>query len=107
MLEFKPRNDVESQMSTMRETSPQVSQGSSTEPFLGTQTGSTLVQSPNDSKNRQSEIQRHDLNITVNDNGVDNISPPKTTTPQNEEHLVRDDLTNEIYLPLSSTIVSN
>ena len=31
--------------------------------------------------------------------------PPKITTSQIEERLVRDDFTNELYMPLSSTIV--
>ena len=37
--------------------------------------------------------------------GDDNISPPAITISQIEERLVRDDSTNEIYMPLSSTIV--
>ena len=37
--------------------------------------------------------------------GKDNISPPKITTSQIEERLVRDYITNELYMPLSSTIV--
>ena len=45
------------------------------------------------------------MNKTANDNGDDNISPPKITTSQNEEQLVRDDNTNELYMPLSSTVV--
>ena len=57
MPETKQRNDVESQTSPMKETSPQVA-GSSTEPLLGNQTGSTPVQSLNDSNESQSEIQR-------------------------------------------------
>ena len=40
------------------------------------------------------------MNITANDNGDDKISPPK-----NEKQLVREDITNEHYMPLSSTIV--
>ena len=40
-----------------------------------------------------------------NDNGDDNISPPKITTSEIEQRLVSDDFTNEIYMPLSSTIV--
>ena len=87
----------------MKETSPQVS-GSSTEPVLRNQTGSTPVQSLNDSKKPQSEIQRNEMNITANDNGDDKISPPKVTTSQTEEQLVQDDITNELYMPLSSTI---
>ena len=45
------------------------------------------------------------MNIIANDNGDDNISPPKITNSQIEEQLVRDDITNELYMPLSSTIV--
>ena len=43
--------------------------------------------------------------MTTYDNGDDNISPPEITTSQIEEQLVRDDVTNELYMPLSSTIV--
>ena len=43
--------------------------------------------------------------MTTYDNGYDNISPPEFTTSQIEERLVRDDITNEVYMPLSSTIV--
>ena len=104
MPEFTQRTDVYSQTSPMKETSPQVS-GSSTEPFLESPTGSTLVQSLNDSKDHQLKIQRHEMNITVNDIRDDNFSPPKITTFQIEEQHARDDTTNELYVPLSSTIV--
>ena len=104
MLESKQRSHVESQMSPMKETSSQVSV-SSTEPLLGNQTRSTLVQSHNDSNKRQSEIQQHERNILANDNGDDNIFLAKITTSLIEEQLVRDDITNELYIPLSSTIV--
>ena len=43
--------------------------------------------------------------MTTYGNGDDNICPPKTTTSQIQEQLVRDDITNELYMPLSSTIV--
>ena len=43
--------------------------------------------------------------MTTYDNGDDNISPPVITISQIEERLVRDKDTNEIYMPLSSTIV--
>ena len=102
MHESKHRIDVESQTSPMKETSTQVS-GSSTEPHL--ETGSTPVQSLNDSKKPQSEIERHEMSITANDNVDENISPPNITNSQNEEQLVRSDTTNELYMPLSSTIV--
>ena len=44
--------------------------------------------------------------MTTSDNGDDNFSPPpEITTSQNQEQFVRDDITNELYMPLSSTIV--
>ena len=104
MLEVRQRNDVESQTSPAKETSPQVS-GCSTEPFIEIQIGSTPVQSLNDSNKSQSEIQRHEMNTTANDNGDHNISPPKITKSQIEQQLVSDDTTNELYMPLSSTII--
>ena len=88
----------------MKETSPQVS-GSSTEPLPGNQTGSTPVECPSDSKKQQHEIQRNETDITNHDSGDDNIPPPRITTSQIEELLVRNDITNELYMPLSSTIV--
>ena len=39
------------------------------------------------------------------DSGDDKIPPPKITTSQIDERLLRDDITNELYIPLSSTIV--
>ena len=39
------------------------------------------------------------------DSGDDNISPRAITISQTEERLVRDDSTNELYMPLSSTNV--
>ena len=88
----------------MKETSSQVS-GSSTEPILGNQTGNTPVRSLKVSKKLQYEIQQHAMKITANDNGDDNNSPPKMTHSQVEEQVVGDDITNELYIPLSSTIV--
>ena len=38
-------------------------------------------------------------------NGDDNTFPPKITASQIQEQLVRDDITNELYMPLSSTII--
>ena len=104
MPESKQSNDVESQTSPMKETSSQVS-GSSTQPHLGNQTGSTPVQSLNDSKKPQSKIKRNEMNIIANDNDDDNFFPHKITNSQIEKQLVRDDITNDFYMPLSSTIV--
>ena len=76
MPKFRHINDVESPTLPIKEISPQVF-GSSKEPFLGNQTGSTPVQSLNDSKKRQSEIQRLEMKMTTTDNGDDNLSCPK------------------------------
>ena len=43
--------------------------------------------------------------MTTHDKGVDNISPPKIKTSQIEARLVRVDITSELSMPLSSTIV--
>ena len=102
--ESKQRNDVESETSPTKETSSQVS-GSSAEPHLRNQTGSTTVQSLTESTKLQFKIQRHEMNIIANDYGDGNISAPKITNSQIEEQLVRVDITNEVYMPLSSTIV--
>ena len=100
---FKRKNDVEAQTSPIQETSLQVS-GSGTESLLGNQTRSTPVQCPNDPRKKQHEIKRIEIDMTTRDSGDDNTSPPKITTSQIEEQLVRDDITNEIYMPLSSAI---
>ena len=97
-------NYIESQTSPIGETSSQVS-GSDTELLLGNQTRSIPVQCPNDSNKQQNEIQRNEIGLTTYGNGDDNVSPPEITTSQIQEQLVRDDITNELYMPLSSTIV--
>ena len=104
MPESKQRSDVESQTSPIKETSPQVSV-SSTEPLIGDQTRSALVPSLNDSTKPSSEIQRNEIDMTTCDSGDYNISPPAITISQIEEQLVRDDITNELFMPLTSTIV--
>ena len=99
----KKKNDVEAQTSPIKETSSQVS-GSDTDSLLENQTRSIPVQCPNDSKKHQNEIQQDETDLTYG-NGNDNISPPESTALQTEERLVRDDITNELYMPLCSTIV--
>ena len=104
MPESKQRSDVVSQTSPIKETSPLVSV-SSTEPLLGDQTRNPLVPSLNESKKPSSKVQRYDTDMTACDSGDSNISPPPITIWQIEERLVSDDSTNELYMPLSSTIV--
>ena len=43
--------------------------------------------------------------MTTRDSEDDNISPATKITSQIEEQIVRDDITHELYMPLSSTIV--
>ena len=100
----KQKNNVEAQTSQIKETSSQVS-GSDMESLLENQTRSIPVQCPYDSNNQQNEIQRNEIGFTTHANGDDNIFPPEITTSQIQEQFVRDDITNELYMPLSSTIV--
>ena len=104
MPEPKQRSDVESQTSPFKETSPQVSV-SSPEPLLGSQTRIALVPSLNDSKKPGSGNQTDEIDMTTCDSTDNNIYPPPITISQLEERLVRDDSTNELYMPLSSRIV--
>ena len=106
MPEHKLKVDVESQMSSKRETSPQIS-GSLTEFLLEKQTRSAPAQYLDDFKKQQLEIQRKEIDMTTNESGNHNIPPFKLLTSQNEERLVRVDTTNELYMPLSSTFVLN
>ena len=98
------KNDVEAQTSPIKETSPQKS-GSDTESPLESQTRSIPVQCLDDSNKQPNDIQRNEITLTTYNEGDDNISPPKITTSQIQEQLVRDENTNELYMPLSSTIV--
>ena len=101
---MKQRSDVEAQTRPIQETSPQFS-GFDTEPFLETQTGNTSVQCLNDSQKKQPEIQETKTDMTTSYSGDDNISFPEITTSQIEGKLMRVDTTNEMYMPLSFTIV--
>ena len=98
------KNDVAAQTSPIKETSPQKS-GSDTESPLESQTRSIPVQCLDDSNKQPNEIQRNEISLTTYNEGDDNISPPEITTSQIQEQLVRDENTNELYMPLSSTIV--
>ena len=100
----KQKNAVEAQTSPIKETSSQKS-GSDTEALLENQTRSIPVQCPNEPKKQQSVIQRDEAGLTTYDKGHDNISPSEISTSQIQEQLVRDENTNELYMPLSSTIV--
>ena len=83
----KQKNDVEAQMSPIK--IPRI----------------IPVQCPNDSNKQQNENQRNEIGLLTYGNGDNTISPPEITISQIQEQLVRDDITNELYMPLSSTIV--
>ena len=100
---IKRKNDVEAQTLSIKETSPQAF-GSDSESPLEKQTRSTPVQCHNDSKKQQHEIQRNQTNMSTYEIGDDNFSPPKITTSQIEKQLLRDNITDELCMPLSSTI---
>ena len=100
----KQKNDVEAQTSPIKETSPQKS-GSDTESSLKNQTRRIPVQCLDDSNKQQNEIQQNQAGLTAYVNGDDNILPPEITTSHIREQLVRDENSNELYMPLSSTIV--
>ena len=100
----KQKNDVEALTLPIKETSSQIS-GSDTESSPDNQTRSMPVQCPNDPNKQQNEIQRNDIGLITYGNGDDTICPPEITTSQIQEQLVRDDITNELYMPLSPTIV--
>ena len=100
----KQKSDVGAQTSPIKETPSQAS-GSHTESLLENQTRSVPVKCPNDSKKQQNEIQRNEMGLTTHGNGDDNISPPKITTSQIQDQLVGNDITNELYMPLSPIFV--
>ena len=70
----------------------------------GNQTGIELVPFLDCSKN-STNTQNADQHVVTTPNGDTTASPLTTATPLIEEGLVRDEQTNEIYLPLTSTVV--
>ena len=76
-----------------------------TEQLSGNQTGNELVPFLDSSKNSSTDIQNTEQHVVTTLNG-DTTTPPLTTaTPLIGEGLVRDEQTNEVYLPLTSTVV--
>ena len=50
-------------------------------------------------------MQKANADMIADYSGDDNFPPPKITSSQIEERLVRDETTEEIYMPMSSTII--
>ena len=76
-----------------------------TEQSSGNQTGNEPVLFLDCSKNYSTNTQNTEQHVLTTPKG-DTTTPPLTTaTPLTEERLVRDEQTNEVYLPLTSTVV--
>ena len=71
----------------------------------GNPTGNDPVPFLNCSMNCPTDIRKSEQHITTKFNADTTIPPLTTTTPLSEEVLVRDEQTNEVYLPLTSTVV--
>ena len=56
-------------------------------------------------KSSSTDTQNTEQHVVTNPNGLATTPPLTTTTPLIEEGLVRDEQTNEVYLPLTSTVV--
>ena len=97
-------------MNVARQTSPPKgnqpqSRVVATEQPPGNQTGIDPVPFPNCFKTSSTDIQSTDQHVLATPNG-DTTNPSLTTaTPLIEEGLVRDEQTNEVCLPVTSTVV--
>ena len=76
-----------------------------TEQSSGNQTGNEPVSFLNCSKDSSTDSQNAQQHITTTPNKETTTPPLTTATPLIEEGLVRDEQTNELYLPLTSTVV--
>ena len=76
-----------------------------TEQPSGNQTGNELIPLLDCCKNSRTDIQNTEQHAVTTSNG-DTTTPPLTmATPLIKKALVRDEQTNEVYLPLTSTVV--
>ena len=76
-----------------------------TEQPSGNQTGNDPVPFPNFSKNSSTDIQNTEQHVVTTPNGHTTTPLLFTATPLIEEGLLRDEQTNAVYLPLTSTVV--
>ena len=98
------KTNVASQTSPPKGTQPQ-NHVDTTEQSSGNQTGIEVVPFLDCSKNSSTNTQNTEQHVVTTPNG-DKTTPPLTTaTPLIEEGLVRDEQTNEVYLPLASAVV--
>ena len=98
------KTNVASQTSPPKGTQPQ-NHVDTTEQSSGNQTGNEPVLFLDCSMNYCTNTQNRERHVVTTPNG-DTTTPPLTTaTPLIEKGLVRDEQTNEVYLPLTSTVV--
>ena len=97
------KTDVASQTTPPKGIQPQ-NYVDTTEQPPGNQTGNEPVPFL-DCSNHSTTIQNAEQHVVTTPSGHTTTSPLTTATPLIEERLVRDEQTNEIYLPLTSTVV--
>ena len=98
------RTNVASQTSPTKETQPQ-NHVDTTEQSSGNETGNEPLPFLDCPKNSSTNTQNTEQHVVTTPNG-DTATPPLTTaTPLIEEGLVRNEQTNEVYLPITSTVV--
>ena len=76
-----------------------------TEELSGNQTGNEPVPFVGSSKKCPTDIQESEEHTTTIFTGDNTIPPLTTTAPLIKKRLLRDEQTNELYLPLPSTVV--
>ena len=76
-----------------------------TEQSSENQTGNEPVSFLSCSKESSTDTQNAEQHVVTTPDGDTTTSPLTTATPLIEEGLVRDEQTNEIYLPLTSTVI--
>ena len=98
------KTNIASQTSPQKGIQPQNHVATAEQPS-GNQTGNKPVPFLDCSENSSTNTRNTEQHVVTTLNG-DTTTPPLTTaTPLFEERLVRDEQTNEIYLPLMSTVV--
>ena len=95
------KTNVASQTSPPKGTQPQ-NYVETTEQPPGNQTGHELVPFFDCSKNSTTNTQNTEQHVVTTLSGDKTTSPLTTATPLVEKKLVRDEQTNEVYLPLTS-----
>ena len=98
------KTDVASQTTPLKGTQPQKFV-ETTEQSSGNQTGNEPVLFLSCSKDSSTDNQNEEQHIMTTPDKEMTTPPLTTATPLIEEGLVRDEQTNELYLPLTSTVV--